>query len=714
MTAISRRSFLRGSLASGAGLVIAFHVPARARGAEAPPPEKPLPPPNAFLRVAPDGAVTILLAHSEMGQGIWTGLAMLVAEELDCAWSKVKVEHAPAAPVYAHTARPGSQMTGGSTTTWSEFDRYRTVGAMARDMLVRAAAQRWKVDPSRLRTEQGHVLHGTRKLSYGELAAAAEQLDPPASVKLKDPKAWKLIGRPTRRLDTPEKITGRAQFGIDVRLPGLRTAVVARAPVFGGKVRSFDATAASAVPGVVKVVQVPSGVAVVAKDFWSAQNGREALKIDWDPGRGAAVDTDELLRSYRATARKPGAVAAEKGDCEAALAQAAKRVEAEYDVPYLAHAPMEPLNATARLEGDRCEVWTGTQFQTGDQAAAARIAGLPPENVSIHTTFLGGGFGRRGNPHADFVSEAVHVAKATGLPVKVVWTREDDIQGGYYRPLFLHRVEAGLDASGAPVAWRHTIVGQSIGAFARGASDLIDRTSVEGVNGSPYLSSIPARLVTLHSPTSDVPILWWRSVGHTHTAFAMESAVDEVAHAAGKDPLAYREALLAGAPRHVRALRLAAEKAGWGKPPPSGRARGLAVHESFRSIVAEVAEVSIERGRIRVHQVTCAVDCGTPVNPLAIEAQVQGAVAYGLGPVLRSAVTIKQGRVQQSNFHDYEVLRIDEMPKVSVHLLRSPDAPMGGIGEPATAVIAPAVANAVFALTGKRLRSLPLKMNGAA
>ena len=466
-------------------------------------------------------------------------------------------------------------------------------------------------------------------------------------------------------------------------------------------------------PGVEKVVQVPSGVAVVAKDAWSAQNGREALQIEWDLGRGASVDTEELLRSYRATARKPGAVAVEEGDCEAGLAGAAKRLEAEYDVPYLAHAPMEPLNATVKLEGDRCEVWTGTQFQTGDQEAAARIAGVPVENVSIHTTFLGGGFGRRGNPHSDFVSEAVHVAKATGLPVKVVWTREDDIRGGYYRPLFLHRVEAGLDGKGLPVAWRHTIVGQSIGAFARGATDPIDRSSVEGVSDSPYLASIPARLVTLHSPANDVPIQWWRSVGHTHTAFAMESMIDEAAHAAGKDPLAYREALLAGHSRHLRALRLAAEKAGWGKPPPAGRARGLAVHESFRSIVAEVAEVSAEKGRIRVHQVTCAVDCGTAVNPLGIEAQIQGAIAFGLGPVLHSALSIQQGRVQQSNFHDYEVLRLDEMPKVTVHIVRS-DVQMGGIGEPATAVIAPAVANAVFALTGKRLRSLPLRVNGTA
>jgi isoquinoline 1-oxidoreductase beta subunit len=520
-----------------------------------------------------------------------------------------------------------------------------------------------------------------------------------------------------RRLDAPEKINGRAEFGIDVRFPGLRTAVVERSPVFGGKVRSFDASKATAVPGVEKVVQVPSGVAVVARDFWSAQNGRAALQVDWDLGPGAALDTGEILKGYRALAKTPGAVALERGDSDAALAAAARRFEAEYDVPYLAHAPMEPLNCTVKLEGDRCEIWTGTQFQTVDQGAAAQIAGVPPQSVTVHTPFLGGGFGRRANPRADFVSEAVHVAKAAGVPVKVVWSREDDVRGGYYRPLFLHRIEAGVGADGMPVAWKHTLVGQSILAGtpfeAMLVKDGIDHTSVEGVPDSPYLESVAAKRVTLHSPRNEVPVLWWRSVGNTHTAFAMECMIDELAHAAGKDPLAFRTALLRKHPRHLRALRLAAEKAGWGKRPPKGRARGLAVHESFGSIVAEVAEVSVERGKVRVHEVTCAVDCGLAVNPLAVEAQVQGSVAFGLGPVLRSAITLKQGRVEQGNFDDYEVLRLDEMPRVSVHIVPS-DARMGGVGEPATAVVAPAVANAVFALTGKRLRSLPLRLDGAA
>ncbi len=713
MTTLSRRAFLRRSLASGAGLVIAFHVPGKARAAAPPAPAKPLPPPNAFLRIAPDGSATVLLAHSEMGQGIATGLAMLVAEELACGWSRIRVEHAPAAPVYAHTAF-GLQMTGGSTTTWSEFDRYRTVGAMARDLLVRAAAERWKVDPGRLRAEDGRVRWGNRSLGYGELAEAAAKLPPPATVRLKEPKAWTIIGKPTRRIDAPEKVTGKARFGIDVAFPGLRTAVVARGPVFGAKVKSFDAARATQVPGVEKVVEVPSGVAVVGRDFWSAQSGREALRVDWDLGPGASLDSARLLAGYREMARRPGAVALEKGDADAALARAARRLEAEYDVPYLAHAPMEPLNCAVKIDGGRCEIWTGTQFQGVDQGAAARIAGIRPEDVLVHTQFLGGGFGRRANPQADFVGEAVHVARAAGVPVKVVWTREDDIRGGFYRPLFLHRIEVGVDARGMPVAWRHAVVGQSILAGTPFESAMvkngIDATSVEGVVDSPYLDAVPARRVALHSPRAEVPVLWWRTVGHTHSAFAMESMIDELAQAARRDPLAFRAALLARHPRHLAALRLAAEKAGWGKPPPRGRARGLAVHESFGSIVAEVAEVSVDgERRVRVHRVTCAVDCGLAVNPLSVEAQVQGSVAFGLGPVLRSALTLKDGRVQESNFHDYEVLRIDEMPEVAVHIVPS-RARMGGVGEPATAPVSAAVANAVFALTGQRRRSLPLRL----
>ena len=713
MTTLSRRALLRSSLLSGAGLFVAFNVPRKARAAG--PPPKAAPDPNAFVRIAPDGTVTVLLAHAEMGQGIWTGMAMMIAEELDADWSKMRVEHAPTAPVYAHPAF-GMQMTGGSSSTWSELERYRTAGAMAREMLVRAAAARWKTNAKALKTENGFVSDGKRKLGYGELAVAAQALSPPKSVKLKDAKEWKILGKPTRRLDTPEKITGKARFGIDVQFEGLRTALVARAPVFGGTVKSVDDAKARAVPGVEKVVQVPSGVAVVATNFWSAKQGRDALRIEWNEGKGASVDSEKMRASYAGLAKAgKGAVAGKKGDVDSAMAAASKRLLGEYAVPYLAHAPMEPLNCTVKLAGGRCEIWTGTQFQTNDQAVAAKIAGIPPEKVSIHTQFLGGGFGRRANPRSDFVAEAVQVAKAAGVPVKVVWTREDDIQGGFYRPAFLHRIEVGVDGEGAPTAWNHAIVGQSILAdtpFEQFmVKDGIDAASVEGVTESPYLEPIEARRITLSSPKNQVPVLWWRSVGNTHTAFAMESMIDELAWSAGKDPLEFRAGLLKQSPRHLKALRLAAEKAGWKTPPPEGRARGLAVHESFGSIMAQVAEVSVDASdkSIRVHKVTCAVDCGLVVNPLGVEAQIQGSVAYGLSAVLFSELTLKDGRVEQSNFHDYRVLRLPDMPHVDVHIIES-DAKMGGIGEPATAPVSAAVANAVYALTKQRLRSLPLRL----
>jgi isoquinoline 1-oxidoreductase beta subunit len=648
-----------------------------------------------------------------MGQGIWTTLTLLVAEELGCDWSKMRAEHAPAAPVYAHTAM-GVQMTGGSTTTWSEYERYRTVGALARALLVRAAAEEWKTDAAKLRVENGFVIGGNRRASFGQLAARANALPVPTQVKLSPPEKWTLIGKPARRLDTPEKITGSAVFGIDVQFPGLRTAVVSRSPVFGGKLRSFDASDALKIPGVEQVVQVPSGVAVVASNAWTARLGRAALKTDWVFGPDAAMDTEKMRADAAALARTDGPVAASKRDVDASLARGSTRLEADYQVPYLAHAPMEPLNCTVKLEGGRCQVWTGTQFQTMDQQVVAQVMGLKPEEVDIHTTFLGGGFGRRATPTSDFAGEAAEVAKAAKVPVKVMWTRDDDIRGGYYRPAFHHRIEAALDARGRPVAWKHTLVGQSILAGTPFESMMvkngIDESSIEGVVDSPYLAAVPARKVTLHSPRSPIPVLWWRSVGHSHTAFAMESMVDELAHAAGKDPLAFRLEMLERSPRHAKVLRTAADRAGWGRAPGSGRAMGLALHASFESIVAQVAEVSIEEGnRIRVHRVVCAVDCGQPINPLGIEAQVQGGIAFGLGAALHSKITFRDGRVEQSNFHDYQVLRIDEMPRVEVHIVQS-HAKMGGIGEPGTPPIAPAVGNALFALTGKRLRSLPFQL----
>jgi isoquinoline 1-oxidoreductase beta subunit len=706
---VSRRRFLQGAVGATAGLVVSFHIPRVLRAAPVAP---AMPAANAFLRIGSDDSVTVLLAHSEMGQGIWTGLAMLVAEELDCDWSKMRAEHAPAAPAYAHTLY-GVQVTGGSSTTYSELDRYRTVGALARDLLVRAAAARWKVAPSSCRVANGVVSHGADRFTFGQLAEAAMRLIPAKTIALKAPEQWKLIGTPVRRLDTPVKITGKAMFGLDVQFPGLRTAVVARPSAFGARLAKYDARAALAIPGVEKVVPTADGVAVVAAHFWAAKLGRDALAIEWSPPENGGIDSDKLGAELRALARAPGAIAIDVGKVDAALAGAHKMIEAEYELPYLAHAPMEPLNTTVKIDGDRCEIWSGTQMQTIDQLFASKILGTTPDKVAIHTTFLGGGFGRRGSLNADFVSEAVVVAKAAGVPVKVVWTREDDIRGGYYRPAYVHRVRVGVDDRGYPTAWDHVVAGQSCTAGTmfepRTIKNGVDATSVEGIADSPYLEHVPARRVSLHSPRLPVPVLFWRSVGASHTAFAVESIVDELAHAVGKDPLAYRLELLAGKPRHAAALKVAAENARWHTAAPPGRARGIAVHESFGSIVAQVAEVSALHGKVRVHEVTCAVDCGTVVNPLGVEAQVQGSVAYGLTAVLYGQITLQRGRVVESNFHDYKPLRMFEMPRVSVHLIPS-TAKMGGIGEPATAPIAPAVANAVFALTQQRLRTLPLRL----
>jgi isoquinoline 1-oxidoreductase subunit beta len=661
--------------------------------------------------------VTVLLAHSEMGQGIWTALPMLIAEELDADWSRIKVEHAPAGQAYAHTMF-GMQMTGGSTSTWTEFDRYRQAGAAARAMLVQAAATRFGVPVSEIRTENGEVIAGTQRARYGALADDAGKLSAPdpKSLTLKQAKDWKLIGKPTRRLDTPEKITGRAQFGIDVQFDGLLTALVARAPVFGGSVKSFDATAAKAVPGVRNVVQVPSGVAVIADHYWAAKLGRDALKVDWDPGPNAGLDTAALRAEFAKLATTPGAVAAQAGDAAAAMTKAAKTVEAEYAVPYLAHATMEPLNCTVRIGAEQCEIWTGTQFQTVDQQVAAKITGLKPDQIVIHTTFLGGGFGRRATPASDFVAEAVEVAKAAKAPVKTVWSREDDMRGGYYRPAYVQRAKVGLDAEGRPVSWQQVMVGQSITTGTPFEPMMIkngvDATSVEGVADSPYIKGTPAHRVDLHSPRTGIPVLWWRSVGHSYNGFIMESLVDELAHAAGKDPLEYRRMLLKDHPRHLAALNLAVEKFGWSKPPAQGRGRGIAVHESFGSFVAQVAEVSVANGAIKVHRVVCAIDCGPVVNPMTVAAQMESGIAFGLGAALHSELTFKDGRVQQSNYHDYEVLRMHEMPVVEVHIVPSTEK-MGGVGEPGTPPIAPAVANAVFALTGQRLRELPLRLAAA-
>jgi len=708
----SRRDFLKTSAAVGGGLLISLYLPELARATEKST-EVPAAPfaPNAFIRIGTDDLITVVINKSEMGQGPYTSLPMLAAEELEADWSKVRYESAPVDAAYNHPMF-GIQMTGGSTSTASEWERFRKAGATARMMLVAAAAQNWNVDAQTLKAEKSFVIHSAsgRRASFGSLADAASKLQPPKDVPLKDPKDYKLIGKPTRRLDTPAKINGSAQFGIDVQVPGMLTAVIARAPVFGGKVVSFNAEKARAVPGVKDVVQVPSGVAVIATSFWPAKQGRDKLEVKWDDGANATLSTTAMRSEFAKLAQSPGLVAKKVGDPEKALAGAAKTITAEFEVPYLAHATMEPLNCVVDLKTDSCEIWTGTQFQTGDRMAAATIAGLKPEQVSIHTTFLGGGFGRRANPANDFVGEAVHVAKAVKAPVKVVWTREDDMRGGYYRPMWYDHMVGGVDASGNPVAWTHTIVGQSILAGTPfepfGVKDGIDSASVEGA--ADLLYGIPNLQVDLHTPKLTIPVLWWRSVGHSHSGFAVEAFFDELAHAGGQDPFELRRKLLANQPRMKALLELVAEKANWGSPVASGRGRGIATHFSFDSYVAQVAEVSVDKdGGVHVHKVVCAVDCGRVINPDSVIAQMQGGIVFGLSAALKDEITFENGRVQQGNFHNYPMLRMNESPEIEVHIMPSSEPPTG-VGEPGVPPVAPAVANAIFAATGKRIRRLPI------
>jgi len=707
----SRRKFLKDSAALMGGLVIGFYLPTkggRAYAAEARP--KPVYPPNAFIRIAADDSITIVVNKSEMGQGVYTSLPMLIAEELEANWSRIRVESAPVAAVYNHTGL-GMQLTGGSSSIPSSWEQLRRVGASARILLIRAAAQQWGVPESECHAENSQVIHASsgKKTSYGALAAAAAKLPLPDNVVLKLPKDFKLIGKPMKRLDTPAKINGSAQFGLDVYLPGVLTVLIARSPVFGGKVKSFDATEARKLPGVEGVYQVPTGIAVAASGFWPAKTARDLLEIEWDEGPGAALSTPKMFAEFIEMAKQPGAVARKDGDTVQGFKTAHKSISAEYEVPYLAHAAMEPLNVVVDLKPDHCIIWTGTQAQTMDRAMAAKTAGLKPEQVEIHTTFLGGGFGRRANPRSDFVIEAVQVAVAVGKPVKVVWSREDDMRGGNYRPMWADHIEAGIAKDGKPLAWKHTIVGQSIVADTPFEAFIthngIDATSVEGASTLPYV--IPNLQVELHSPKNAVPVQWWQSVGHSHTAFVVETMIDELAHLAGKDPVAYRLAILPAASRYQGVLQLAADKAGWDKKKlPAGHAYGIAVHQSFESYVAEIAEVSLENGKIRVHRVVAAVDCGMVINPDGVRQQIEGAVVYGLSAALHGAITLENGRVMQSNFNDYAPLRFSEMPQVEVHIVASSEPPTG-IGEPGTPPIAPAVANAVFTLTGKRMRRMP-------
>ncbi len=707
---LGRRAFLRVSAALGGGLLVSFRWPEPGAAAGAAGADDALAP-NAFVRIASDGAVTVIVNKAEMGQGVSTSLCMLLAEELDADWTRVGFEFAPVDPVYAHPGY-GIQMTGGSTSTLAMSEPMRRAGAAARAVLVEAAARGWGVPAAECGTEPGVVVHEAsgRRAPYGALVAAAAEVPAPDEVALKDPADFRLIGRSIPRLDTPDKVHGRAVFGLDVVRPGMLTALVLHPPHFGARAKRVESARALSVPGVRQVVDVGSGVAVVATGFWPAKRGRDLLEVEWESGLDSALSTPGLREEYRRRARTPGRVARLDGDPQAALEGAARVLEADYELPYLAHAAMEPLNCVVELRADGCEIWVGTQFQTVDHAAAAAAAGLPPETVQLHTTYLGGGFGRRANPASDYVVEAVRIAKHARAPVKLVWTREDDMRGGYYRPMWHSRIRAGLDASGALSAWAHTIVGQSILAGtpfeAFLVKDGIDGTSVEGAVDLPY--AVPNVRVDLHTTQVGVPTLWWRSVGHSHTAFVVESFLDEVAHAQRRDPLELRRALLAAQPRQLRVLEHAAERAGWGSPPPPGRARGLALHRSFESTVAMVAEVSLERGRPRVHAVTVALDCGRVVNPDTVRAQLEGAVGFGLTSTLYGAITLKDGRVEQSNFHDYKMLRMHEMPAVAVHVLPS-DEPSTGVGEPGVPPVAPAVGNALFALTGKRVRRLPIR-----
>jgi len=721
-----RRGFLQASAAlsvqAGAGLTLGVWLPAA--DAQTGAPAAPAPDPNAFVRIGRDNTVTVVSKHLEMGQGTYTGLATIVAEEVDAAWSQVRVEGAPAdAARYNNLLWGRAQGTGGSTAIANSWDQLRMAGAAARAMLVAAAAKRWNIAAGSITVKNGVVSGGGKTATFGDLADAAAKEPVPARVVLKDAKDYVLIGKSAPRKDTRAKSNGSAQFTADLKLPDMLTALVAHPPKFGARVRSFDAKGVAGVPGVRYVVEVPNGVAVVATGFWAAKTGRDALKIEWDESTAIRFSSADILAEYKALAGKPGKLARNDGDAAAALAGSAKTIEAAYEFPYLAHAAMEPLDCIVKLSRDGCEIWNGEQSQTADQAEVARVLGLKPEQVKINMLFAGGSFGRRANPVADYLVEAASIAKAlaTGssrydVPVKLVWTREDDMRSGFYRPAYYHTLKAGLDAAGNPVAWQHRIVGQSIltglpyGAMP--GRESIDPTSVDGASTLPY--AIANLAVDLHTPTVGVPVQWWRGVGSTHNAYSTETFVDELAQAAGKDPVAFRRALLAQHPRHLAVLDLAAKEAGWGTPLPPAKAgekrgRGVAVHASFNTFVAQVVEVTVKGKEFKVDRVVCAVDCGIAVNPDVIRAQMEGGIGFGLSAALYGKITLKDGAVEQSDFSDYPMLRISEMPKVDVHIVASTAKPTG-VGEPAVPVIAPALANALAAATGQRLRVLPLQL----
>lgn len=712
--ASTRRSFLKGAGTGAAAFVLGVHIPFAERGHSADALAPAVFDPNVFLRIDRDNTVTVVSKHFEMGQGITTGLATLVAEELEADWSQMRAAFAPFDPkLYNNLAFGPHMVTGGSSSLSNSWEQMRKAGAAARVMLATAAAARWGVAVEETRVAKGIVSHpaSRRSATFGELAADAMKLPVPKDVALKEPKAWKLIGRRLPRLDSVAKTTGAAQFALDVRRPGELIAMVRRPDLFGAKVLSVDDSYARLVPGVVDVVRIPSGVTVLATDTWSAMAGRQALRITWDTSAAERRSTSDIIEEYRRLAQGEGqGHVVRRGDAALALTLAAQVLEAEFTFPYLAHAPMEPINGIMELRPGGAEIWSGCQLHSVDAHFVAKVLGLTPEQIKINTLLGGGSFGRRGNPHGDWTSELAEIAKAISgrAPVHVVWTREDDIKGGYYRPLALHHVKVGLDAAGGIAGWQHKVVCQSLFIGTALEEEMIkdgfDRGSVGGLADTPY--ALPDLSVEAYNARSPVPVLWWRSVAHTHTAHAIETMIDELARRAGQDPVVFRRSLLAGHPRDIAVLDLAAQRAGWGRPLAKGRGRGIACHRSYKTSVAMVAEVTVARGRYKVDRIVCAVDCGVAVNPDVIEAQVEGAVGFALSSVLRNAVTLNKGLVEQSNFDDYDPTRFSEMPKVEVHIVKSL-APPTGIGEPGVPPLAPAIGNAIAAATGKRLYSLP-------
>ncbi|HTJ02686.1 MAG TPA: xanthine dehydrogenase family protein molybdopterin-binding subunit [Methylovirgula sp.] len=702
---LSRRMFLRAGVAAGGGLLLGIGLP-RPDAQAAPDGDFA---PDAFIRIGRDGHIAFIMPQIEMGQGTYTSMSMLIAEELEVDLAQTKFEHAPANDKLYGNPLIGFQVTGGSTSVRAFFTPLREAGAVARTMLVTAASKRWGIDPAQCHVEKGVVIDtaGNRRLSYGEIADDAAKLPVPSKVALKPTKDFKLIGTPAHRVDSPQKVNGTAQFGIDTRVPGMKIATVSACPVIGGKLKSVDDSAALTVKGVRQVVRIDDAVAVVADHMGAALKGLKALKITWDEGPNAHVSTEDIVAELAAASKKDGVAGDKAGDAAAAMKTAAKTFEAVYQAPFLAHTTMEPLNCTVHVRADRCDVWVGSQVMSRAQATAAEVTGLPLDKVSVHNHLLGGGFGRR--LEVDSVTQAVRIARQVQGPVKIIWTREEDIQHDIYRPYYYDVLTAGLDASGKPVSFHHRTVGSSI--VARWAPPVfkngLDFDAVEAGAG-PY--DFPNKLVdwVRQEPPQGLTTGWWRGVGVTHNAFMVEGFVDELAFAAGKDPIDYRRALLDKAPRAKAVLDLAGEKAGWGKTMSKGSGRGVALIFGFGTYIAQVAEVAVDKdGTVSVKRVVCAVDCGTVVNPDTVKAQVEGGIIYGLTAALYGEITLKNGRVEQSNFDNYQALRINEAPEIEVHIVDSHEAP-GGMGEPSTSAIMPAVVNAVYAATGKRLRKLPI------